>query len=101
MAHLQVDDSVEADISAWAERIRATQGIRADTQAGEHVSELARVSSLRNAELPASATMAQGGTKESKGRLQQRWEDITKIFASITQREAAAPGAAAAAGPKQ
>jgi len=101
VAHLQVDDSVEADISAWAERIRATQGIRADTQAGEHVSELARVNSLRNTELPASATMAQGGTKESKGRLQQRWEDITKIFASITQREAAAPGAAAAVGLKQ
>ena len=100
VAHLQVDDSVEADISAWAERIRVTQGIRADTREGEHVSELARVSQLQNPELPASATLVQSSSKESKGRLQQRWEDISTIFASITRREAASPsvpsGAAAA-----
>ncbi len=88
VAHLQVDDSVEVDIAAWAERIRATQGIRADTKEGEHVSELAQVASMRNRELPASATLVQGASKESKSRLVQRWEDISTIFASIAKREA-------------
>jgi DNA repair protein RAD5 len=93
VTHLQVEDSVEADISAWAERIRSKQGIRADIQhQDENFSEFAGLAAAQARALPASATLVQGASKESKGRLAERWADIQTIFGSISAREEAAPG---------